>query len=213
MILHPTYLAPISHFALYINNIQNIKFEWHDTYQKQTLRNRTYIYGANGKQLLSIPVKHHKKNHNILYRDLQIENNTNWQAQHWKSIISAYSRSPFFEYFEDELNVLYKKPYQKLIDFNIKSIEIINNILGIETNIKTTNEFRKNYDATDIDARELVNQKKTKPLQLTPYIQVFENKHGFISNLSILDLICNEGTNASYYLKQIPNKNILETIL
>ena len=204
ILTHPIYSASISHFAFYAQYPSLVCFEMQDTYQKQTLRNRAYIYGANGKQALTIPVKHHKKNHNILYKELLIENTTSWQTQHWKSIVSAYNKSPFFEYYKDDLQPLYDKKYTHLMAFNLEVTQTYCELIGIPFPNRSTNSYEINYDKSQyIDIRKQTQHKKTAPITLDPYIQVFEQKHGFLSDLSILDLLCNEGSNTLSYLHSI----------
>lgn len=195
------YFGSISQYAV-IAQSDSIIFENEDNYQKQTYRNRTYIYGANGKLLLTIPIKHSgtKDNTKILYRDVRIENEFKWQPLHWKSIESAYRTSPFFEYYEDEIAHLFEKRKDFLLDFNYECTEIICECLQLDvSNTKTANYQKDPENSTDL--RMLVNAKKEKVYELSPYIQVFSDKHGFIPNLSILDLLFNEGTNALTYLE------------
>ncbi len=177
-----------------------VVFENEDNYQKQTYRNRTYVYGANGKLLLSIPIKHNQKQERQLYRDVRIENDFQWQALHWKSLETAYRTSPFFEYYEHEFVYLFEKPKEFLLDFNYECMQVVLDCLQLDTSFSKTITYDKDpKEVTDL--RNLVNAKKTKSYDLQPYIQVFEDKYGFIPNLSILDLIFNEGTNALTYLE------------
>lgn len=200
VLLHPTYLPNIEHF-LAVAKSDALIFETWDNFQKQTYRNRAFIYGANGKLLLNIPVIHSQKNRQF-YRDVEIAYYTNWQLIHKKSIESAYRTSPFFEFYEDELLPLYAKKEKYLFDFNLKSIEILCEMLQIELNYSES----KTYEPvrTDLkDLRYLVDAKRKNENQFEKYSQVFEEKHGFLNNLSVLDLICNSGPNSlEYLLKQ-----------
>ncbi len=193
------YFGSISKYVA-IAQSGEVVFEDHDNYQKQTYRNRTYIYGANGKLLLTIPVKHLGKNNRQLYRDIRIENDFPWQQTHWRSIETAYRTSPFFEYYEDEFAHLFKKKKTFLLDFNYECIEIILECLQLDRNYTKTNTYIKDA-VVHRDMRYLVNARKEKSVLLEKYIQVFSEKHGFIQNLSILDLLFNEGTNALTYLE------------
>ncbi len=178
----------------------SILFENEDNYQKQTYRNRTYIYGANGKLLLTIPVKHNKKEQRQRYKDVRIENDFEWQTLHWKSMETAYRTSPFFEYYEDEFVHLFEKKKDFLLDFNYECLQTVFDCLQLEIPYSKTNEYIKTpKDITDL--RILANVKKEESYALGSYIQVFSEKHGFIPNLSILDLLFNEGTNALTYLE------------
>lgn len=198
IILHPTYFPNISHFVG-IANAETLLFEVEDNYQKQTFRNRTTIYAANGKLILSIPVVYTQKNRQK-YRDIKISNNINWQSQHWKSLQSAYRTSPFFEFYEDELRPLFTDKETYLLDFNFKCLKVIFDCLQLDLKFNKTESYQKIIeDKTDL--RSLVNTTQEYQKQFNVYIQVFNNKHGFINNLSILDLLFNEGTNALNYLQ------------
>jgi len=197
ILLHPTYFPNISHFVG-IANAQTLLFEVEDNYQKQTFRNRTVIYAANGKLNLTIPVIFTQKNRQK-FKDVKIANNDDWQSQHWKSLQSAYRTSPFFEFYEDELQPLFAKKESFLSDFNFKCMETIFECLQMDATFTKTESYNKTAEAK-IDLRRLVNTKQ-KQQQFNNYTQVFNNKHGFINNLSILDLLFNEGTNALQYLQ------------
>ncbi|WP_378176589.1 WbqC family protein [Aquimarina sp. SS2-1] len=198
-LLHPMYFGSIVQYVA-IAQSKSVVFENHDNYQKQTYRNRTYIYGANGKLLLTIPVKHTGKQGRQLYKDVRIENEFQWQMLHWKSLQSAYRTSPFFEYYEDDLVHLFEKRKEFLLDFNYQCMEVIFDCLQLDLSFSKTKVYQKEPKALN-DLRELVIAKKEKPHELTEYIQVFSDKHDFIPNLSILDLLFNEGTSALSYLE------------
>lgn len=196
-ILHPTYFPNVAHVVAMVKSDMFI-FEIHDNYQKQTYRNRTYIYGANGKLLLNIPIKHSQKNRQ-LYKNVKIENATNWQDLHWKSLQSAYRTSPFFEFYEDAIQHVFQNKFTFLLDYNIKCLQAIFDCLQLPFDYQYTTVFEK-VTGNKNDFRYLVNCKKEIPQQFTSYTQVFGSKHGFLQNLSILDLLFNEGPNAINYL-------------
>ena len=196
LIIHPNYLPSTSQFLLMVNS-KKLIFEINDNFLKQTFRNRTYIYGANGKLILSIPVIHSQKNRKLL-KDVKISYSHDWPTQHWKSFQISYRSSPFFEYYEDKLIDLYKKREKYLFDFNLKSIDIISEMLKINLEYKFTKKYEDNY-SDKLDYRK--NYKKIdSEYQINKYTQVFESKHGYIENLSVLDLIFNEGPNAVNFL-------------
>lgn len=197
-LLHPTYFPNIKTFIA-IAKAESLVFEVHDNYQKQTYRNRTYIYGANGKLALNIPITHSHKNRE-LYKDVKIVNDNYWQSQHWKSLQSAYRTSPYFEFYEDELAILFHKKYNYIMDFNFECINKIFECLQLETTYQKTTTYSKEIENTK-DLRYLANVRKEKQIMFSPYTQVFGSKYGFINNLSILDLLFNEGTNALEYLE------------
>ena len=198
IVIHPTYFSNIAHFSAIVK-AKHVVFEMDDNFLKQTYRNRTYIYGANGKLGLNIPVIHSQKNRQK-YRDVKIFNDDNWQSLHWKSLLSAYRTSPFFEYYEDELQHLFTKKTDFLLDFNMHCFDVICECLQLDLNTSKTETYQKTFD-DKIDFRHLVYAKKEPLYNFKNYIQVFNNKHGFIENLSILDLLFNEGPNALNYLE------------
>ena len=193
ILIHPNYFPNIHQFTQIIK-ANNILFEVSDNYQKQTFRNRTYIYGANGKLGLFIPVIH-THNNRELFKDVKISYESNWMDLHLKSLQSAYRSSPYFEYFEDDFIKLYSKKEKFLADFNIKCIKLISNLLDLDLDFKISNEYVENTNDI-IDLRDLSNARKEKKIETLKYIQVFESKHGYINNLSILDLIFSEGKNS-----------------
>lgn len=195
----PSYFPSISQYVAMVQ-AQKIVFEVEDNFQKQTNRNRAYIYSPNGIQILNIPVKHSKFAHQKT-KEVIIENDFNWQKQHFKSLEAAYRSSPFFEYFEDELVPIFEKKHHFLMDLNFETMEFIAKCLRMKFEFDTTTEYFHDLESTEtIDFRPLVNRKKD-PTILEPYTQVFGNKQGFINNLSILDLVFNEGKYALDYLK------------
>lgn len=198
IILHPTYFPTIATFVALVNS-KNVVFEVFDNYQKQTYRNRCYIYAANGKLQLSVPVIYTQKNRQ-LYQDVKIANTYNWQDIHFKSLESAYRTSPFYEYYIDDIKPLYTESFDSILDFNLACFEVICEALQLDITIKKTDKFEKEPEDS-LDYRYLVNAKKDTVLQFDNYTQVFNAKHGYINNLSILDLLFNEGPSALAYLE------------
>ncbi len=199
-LLHPTYFPSISHFVA-LSQSENITFEIEDNFQKQTNRNRTYIYSPNGIQLLNIPIKHSKETHQKT-KDIRIDTDFDWQKQHFKSLEAAYRSSPFFEFFEDDLRPIFEKKYEFLLDLNFEALAIVLKCMRMKIEYSTTTEYFHETDSnTIIDFRSLVEGKKDTSL-FKKYIQVFDDKHGFINNLSVLDLLFNEGKYAKDYLKE-----------
>jgi len=198
ILLHPTYFPSIVQMAAIVQ-ADNLVFEVSGNYQKQSYRSRTYIAHSNGKLLLSIPVKHSGGGNNIATKNVQVENAFPWQIQHWKSLESAYRTSPYFEYYEDDLKPLFFKPATSLLDFNIEAFKLICDLLTIEIPYTFTEEYLKAPPQTDL--RFLANSKLKTNYKLKPYVQVLGSNYDFISNLSILDLLFNEGTNAVSYLE------------
>jgi hypothetical protein len=199
ILIHPTYFPSISHFAAIVQ-AEKVTFEMEDNFQKQTNRNRTYIYSPNGIQLLNIPVKHSKIAHQKT-KDIQIENDFDWQKQHFKSLEAAYRSSPFFEYFEDDLLPIFEKKHSFLMDLNLEVFDLITRCLRMKIEYNSTIEYINEIESKEItDFRYLANGKKDQS-QFESYTQVFDDKYGFINNLSVLDLVFNEGKFAVDYLK------------
>ena len=196
-LIHPTYFPNIEFFSHLLKS-KNLIFEINDFYQKQTFRNRASIYGSNGRLNLIIPVSFSSSKKEKL-KDIRICNNNNWQKNHLKSIQIAYRSSPYFEFFEDHFIEVFEKKEEFLIDITIKSIRIIFKILEKDLKFKFTNSFQDNYNL-DSDLRYLsFRNSKEKTNIIEPYTQVFETEHGFISNLSVIDLVFNEGLNSLNY--------------
>ncbi|MBP6557498.1 MAG: WbqC family protein [Flavobacterium sp.] len=198
ILIHPSYFPSISHFVA-MAQCDLVTFEMDDNFQKQTNRNRMYIYSPNGIQLLNIPIKHSKEAHQKT-RDIKLETAFDWQKQHFKSLDAAYRSSPFFEYFEDDIRPIFEKKHEFLMDLNFETMSIVSKCLGLEFDYNETTEyFHEVTDKTDL--RNLINGKKDHS-QFEPFTQVFGEKHGYLNNLSILDLLFNEGRYALDYLKK-----------
>lgn len=200
ILIHPTYFPSISHFVA-IAQADAVTFEMEDNFQKQTNRNRMYIYSPNGMQLLNIPVKHSGLAHQKT-KDIRLETAFDWQKQHFKSLEAAYRSSPFFEYFEDAIMPVFEKQYDFLMDLNLESMAIVSKCLQMKLEYEKTVEYFHDVPQFN-DYRILANGKKDLS-QFDVYTQVFGDKHGFINNLSILDLLFNEGRFALDYLKKQP---------
>ena len=193
----PTYFSPISQYQALLNS-NSITFEVEDNYQKQTYRNRCYIYGANGKQLLNIPVTIPKSSKKTKSKDILVEN-ANWQKQHYKSLEAAYNHSPFFEFYKDDLRKIFSKKYTYLLDVNLDSFKFIMDALELFKEYTLS----KTYEETKLnDFRNLADSKKKVEISSIPYIQMFGQKFGFLKNLSILDLLFMEGPNSINFLEK-----------
>lgn len=197
ILLHPTYFASISHYVAMVH-AQQIIFESDDNYQKQSNRNRMYVYSANGVQLLNIPIKH-KGTVNQKYKEVEIEDAFGWQKQHFKSLEACYRTSPFFEYYEDDFLPFFEKKHRFLYDLNLETHQLVCDALQVELPFISTTTYEKEPQDS-LDFRSLANGKKDTH-QYQPYTQVFDSKYGFLNNLSILDLLFNEGPQAINYLK------------
>lgn len=202
-LLHPTYFPNIATFAVLAQN--EVIWEIEDNYQKQTYRNRCHICTDIGKHLLSIPIQHvGGKEGRQKYKDVKLDNGYHWQRQHWRTLQTAYRTTPYFEFYEDDLAPLFEKEYSFLLDFNLKTIETICTSLDATLPSDKTARFEKSPENI-LDVRFLVNAKKEIDFGQPTYTQVFGDRHGFVKNTSILDLLFNEGTNTHFYLK---NQNL-----
>ena len=194
MLIVPAYLPPISFFKEIIN-LKIVYLCKFTNYQKQTYRNSCLIYSANGIQKLTIPVKHNYKSKS--YVKSEIYNELNWQKIHWKAIESAYSSSPFFEYYTDILFPFYDNKFKLLFDFNYEMLLKILECIEIEIEIESVDKI-----SSFSELNRLLDSKK-KRKKYRKYSQVFDSKNGFITDLSIIDLIFNLGPETNKYLNSI----------
>ncbi len=198
-LIHPTYFPDIATFAVIAQN--DIRWEVEDNYQKQTYRNRCYVCTDQGRHMLSIPIQHVGGAHGRQkYKDVLLDNSYPWQREHWRTLQTAYRTSPFFEFYEDDIAPLYEQSFEKLLDFNFKTIMNVCDCLQMDMPTSQTNTYElepgdsKNF-------RFLVDAKAELYMEQKKYVQVFGDRHGFIENTSVLDLLFNEGTNALTYLQ------------
>ncbi len=196
MTLPCLYLPPVAWFAQALNHDTTITLNEHhvitletlENFTKQTLRNRCYIDSPNGKLALSIPIdkSNFSQQGKCLMRDVRISKQYNWQHQHWTAFTSSYSMSPFFDFLQDDFLPIYQRQWTFLIDLNETLIERCFALLDVTVEIKHSEQFTPLAPST--------------PTTPKPYYQVFADKHGFIANLSIVDLLFNMGNEAPLYL-------------
>ena len=200
LLLSSTYLAPVEYYLL-MNRHPEVIIEQNDHYIKQTYRNRCRIASANGIQTLSIPIEK-PDSAKCLTRDIRIADHGNWRHLHWHAIVSAYSSTPFFEYYADDFRPFYEKPYQFLFDFNEELRILICSLIDIHPAVVFSKEYCKGEIAPSaVDFREVIHPKKESFIKdFKPYYQVFESRFGFIPNLSIIDLLFNMGPESTFYL-------------
>jgi len=193
---------PISYFALLLK-AENCLIEKHENFVKSSNRNRCRIAGPNGLQMLSIPIDS-GKSHRQLFKDIISSNAIDWQKNHWQSLCSSYRRSPYFEFYEDELKPLFADNSVLIFDLNTQIIKKIIGLLKLDISLAYTTSYQKDYDGF-LDARNLYKENMFSPA-LPPYIQVFGDRHPFLNDISILDLLFNQGPQAKEYLQQLSNK-------
>ena len=236
-LLSSTYFGPIQWYQK-LNRYDECLIERHESFIKQTYRNRMLIPTTNGPLALTIPTNH---NISLSMKDIRISDHANWRHVHWNALLSAYGESPFFEYYQDDIRPFYEKKYEFLFDFNMEITEKMIELLDIRPKISITNEYIQNEELkvksieseelkvkseefnglanhkvqssnlkvqskevqSIVDFREAIRPKKPLPdaeFESKRYYQVYEQKFGFQPNMSILDLLFNEGNEAIFYL-------------
>ena len=236
-LLSSTYFGPIQWYQK-LNRYDECLIERHESFIKQTYRNRMLIPTTNGPLALTIPTNH---NTSLAMKDIRISDHANWRHVHWNALLSAYGESPFFEYYQDDIRPFYEKKYEFLFDFNMEITEKMIELLDIRPKISITNEYIQNGELkvksieseelkvkseefnglanhkvqssnlkvqskevqSIVDFREAIRPKKPLPdaeFESKRYYQVYEQKFGFQPNMSILDLLFNEGNEAIFYL-------------
>lgn len=195
IIIHPSYFVDVI-ALVHIHKSSSLLLETQDSYVKQTYRNRTYIAAANGKLALNIPVIHQKKGNSVPYNSIEIDHSQNWATTHLKSIKSAYYSSPYFEYYQDDLEILFKDIPTSLIEWNIKTLHFLLEHMQLHREIRITQDYQN-----DPLAMRLIDAKDRPLMHISPYIQVFQEKYGFTQPLSGLDVLFNLGPASGTYLK------------
>ena len=210
-ILSSAYFGPVQWYQK-LARYDEVLIEHHDSYQKQTYRNRCLIAATNGIQALTVPVEKTEP--------VRISSHGNWRHQHWQAIVSAYGDSPFFQYYEDDLRPFFTKSWELLYDFNEAIRKKMCELIDIHPRVSFTTEYvpategmRPSAGGTQVpapsslpllrDFREVIHPKHPLPdddFIPQSYYQVFKEKHGFIPNLSILDLLCNMGPESVFFL-------------
>ena len=187
-----------------------------ENYQKQSYRNRCRFYAADGVQALSFPIIHEGGTHKLPVAEIKVDYSTPWLLQHQRAIVSAYRTSAYFEYYQDELFEIMESRPERLLDLNMDLLRFFIEKAGLKVDLRMTSDFDRDgvvreEDGTEIlctDLREVIHPKRSNTilsdLKLEkPYFQVFAQKHGFISDLSIMDLLFNEGPDSILFLKKL----------
>lgn len=203
-ILPTAYLPPVSWWATALR-LKEFSIENHETYPKQTFRNRCCIYTGNGMSSLIIPVRKVLGNHTPI-SEIRIDYSKNWNIVHWRSIESAYNKTPYFIYYKDQLRKFYEEQTDLLSDFNLSLIRLCCQLLKIrDLNFNLTETYQ--HLPTNQDLRVILNNpakwEDTIQFKFPRYIQAFEERFGFIPDLSILDLLFNEGPQAIGMLNKV----------
>jgi len=203
LVIEPHYLGSLEYFAL-LMSVEEVVFEIHDTFPKQTFRNRAYFLSSNRTQPLMIPIKY---SNNSRTEEVTIDYTQRWIKDHWGALYSGYGKAPFFEYFAEEIKAVWEDKAERLIDLNLNFLKLMLRILQKDLKISFTKEFQKECPQ---DFRNVINPKKDfsnrKIYEPVPYPQLFGDT--FVPNLSIVDLIMCEGPNAAQILTQSYPKRI-----
>ncbi len=194
-LLPTAYFGPISYYAILLQH-SSCSIEMHENFVKQSIRNRCNIYGANGKLQLTIPKKR-KGSDKTIIKEIQISYKQDWQKEHWNAIISSYNSSPYFKYYKDELLPYFENKERLLVSLNRKLQAVILRILQEEKNVGNTTKYLHTGNFSDLRNYNWNLKKQEK------YDQVFMEKHGFIANLSILDVLFNLGPESTDYLHNL----------
>jgi hypothetical protein len=206
ILLSTAYLPPVEYFAR-MAGAGAVLIEGEENYLKQTYRNRCEIYSANGKLPLVIPVIKASGNHTPV-KEIKIDNAEPWQLSHWRAIVSAYNHSPFFIYYRDDFEGFYLKKFTSLFDFNYEILLVVLGLLKLNPKPGFTKTYLKADNSLLNDFRYSISPKKPTSLKPFPYQQVFGDRHGFLWNLSIIDLLFNTGPDAGIIVSSIAESHI-----
>jgi len=192
------YLPPIEYFSKLIENKSGVFLENAEHFEKQSYRNRASIHSPNGKLDLIVPVIKGSKNHTKV-KDVRISYDFNWQRLHLSSLQTSYRSSAYFEFYEDELLPFYENKWDFLFDFNEELFNLLLRFLKLNVVYNYTNEFQKDHTEAQ-DFRSNIHPKRSELTRVNTYFQVFEERNGFISNLSIVDLLFSQGPQSNKFL-------------
>ncbi len=203
-LLQTTYFGPVQWYQK-LYRYDHCLIEQYDSFRKQTYRNRCVVMTANGVQVLTVPVEHTADR--MMTRDLRISDHNQWRRVHWNALQSAYSESPFFDYYADDLRPFFEKKFEFLVDFNETIRQKVCELIDIHPDVTYTSEYLCQPSADNCpradDYRDVIDAKHPLPdkdFTPSPYWQVFGQRHGFQPNLSIIDLLFNMGPESVFYL-------------
>ena len=204
-LLSSAYCAPVQWFQK-LNRYDRVLIEQHDTFRKQTYRNRCTIAAPDGELALSIPTVK-PDSLKCPMRDIRISDHGNWRHLHWNAIESAYNHTPFFEYYKDDFRPFYEQKYEFLADFNEELCHLVCSLIDLQPDMARTTGYRTEFAPDETDFRERIHPKKDFSLEDTefspqPYYQVFQERLGFLPNLSIIDLLFNMGPESLLVLQK-----------
>jgi hypothetical protein len=197
--LLPMFYLPPVEYVVQLNAYKpDILIEKEEHFPKQTYRNRAHIYSPDGVLVLTVPITKGSKNHTKI-KDVKISYDFEWQRLHWLSLQACYRSSAYFEYYEDDFSVFYNNRYNYLFDYNEQLLQFILKATKLPLTLKFTESYEAEYPAL-ADFRNTIHPKQESGIEQKPYYQVFEERHGFLKNLSIIDLLFNQGPHTVNYL-------------
>ena len=189
-LLPSLYLAPVSYYACLAQHGKAV-VEQYENYQKQTLRNRCRIASPNGVLPLTIPVVK-PDTPKVLMRDTRISDHGNWRHLHWQALTSSYRRTPFFEFYADDFRPFYEQKWEFLVDFNMALQETVCRLIDLDVTVTRTASYHGDSQLSTFNSQ----------LSTPPYYQLFSDRHGFMPDLSIVDLLFNMGPESILYLNR-----------
>lgn len=192
------YLPPVEYFVQLNRYKPDILIEKEEHFPKQTYRNRAHVYSPDGVLTLTVPVVKGAKTHTNV-KEVKISYDFDWQRLHWLSLQACYRRSAYFEYYEDEFGVFYQNRYEYLFDYNQQLLEFILKAIKLPLDLKFTESYEAYYPNLT-DFRSTIHPKRKSGVEQKPYYQVFEERKGFLENMSIIDLLFNQGPHSVNYL-------------
>lgn len=200
-LLSSAYFGPVQWFQK-LHRYDRCLIERYDNYVKQTYRNRCVIAATGGPQTLTVPIERYDGS-KCLMRDIRISDHGAWRHVHWNAIVSSYGESPFFDYYADDILPFFERRWKYLYDFNLDITHTVCSLLDIRPVIEPTSDYIRTEDVAADDFRDAIRPKHPLPdaaFEPRPYYQVYSRKHGFLPNLSILDLLFNEGSEGIFLL-------------
>ena len=198
VLLSTTYFGPVQWYQK-LHRADVVQIEKWESFIKQTYRNRCLIATTNGIQALTVPVV---RNESPLIKDIRISDHGNWRHLHWNALQSAYGESPFFEYYQDDIRPFFEKRWDYLLDFNEAICQKMCELIDIQPSTQYSSDFVAEPNDV-LDYRLAINPKHPTPdanFTPKPYYQVYSEKHGFLPNLSVLDLLFNMGPESIFYI-------------
>lgn len=202
MLLSTAFIPPVEYFAV-LARYSSVYIEACENYQKQSYRNRCYFCGARGREPITVPVVHGNGTFSLPIREIRVDWSTPWEVRAERAIESAYGNSPFFEYYRDPFFAIIDSRPERLWDLNMQLIRFFCSKTGIGTELLPTDVYvpHSGLACPEEDLREAIHPKRVSDYRAKEYFQVFSRKYGFIPNLSVMDLLFNEGPESVCILK------------